>query len=101
MTQVITSARLGNQDVASVILGQSPPSSAYNEAGDGLPFFQGKVDFGLIHPTPRVWCNAGRKFATAGDILISVRAPVGDVNVARDHCAIGRGIAAIRPGPLR
>ena len=100
MTQAITSARLGNQDVASVILGQSPPSSAYNEAGDGLPFFQGKVDFGLIHPTPRVWCNAGRKFATAGDILISVRAPVGDVNVARDHCAIGRGVAAIRPGPL-
>ena len=100
MTQAITSARLGNQDVASVILGQSPPSSAYNEAGDGLPFFQGKVDFGLIHPTPRVWCNAGRKFATAGDILISVRAPVGNVNIARDHCAIGRGIAAIRSGPL-
>ncbi len=100
MTQTITSTRLGNQDVASVILGQSPPSSAYNETGEGLPFFQGKVDFGLIHPTPRVWCNAGRKFATAGDILISVRAPVGDVNVARDHCAIGRGIAAIRPGPL-
>ena len=100
MTQAITTARLGDQDVASVILGQSPPSSAYNEAGEGLPFFQGKVDFGLIHPTPRVWCNAGRKFATAGDILISVRAPVGDVNVARDHCAIGRGIVAIRPGPL-
>ena len=100
MTQAITSARLGNQDVASVILGQSPPSLAYNEVGDGLPFFQGKVDFGLIHPTPRVWCNAGRKFAMTGDILLSVRAPVGDVNVARDHCAIGRGIAAIRPGPL-
>ena len=100
MTQTITSVRLGNQDVASVILGQSPPSSAYNETGEGLPFFQGKVDFGLIHPTPRVWCNAGRKFATAGDILISVRAPVGDVNVARGHCAIGRGISAIRPGPL-
>ena len=100
MTQTITTARLGDQDVALVILGQSPPSSAYNEAGEGLPFFQGKVDFGLIHPTPRVWCNAGRKLATAGDILISVRAPVGDVNVVRDHCAIGRGIAAIRPGPL-
>ena len=100
MTQAVTSARLGDQDVTSVILGQSPPSSAYNEAGEGLPFFQGKADFGLIHPTPRVWCNAGRKFATTGDILISVRAPVGDVNVARDHCAIGRGIAAIRPGPL-
>ena len=100
MTQAITSARLGNQYVASVTLGQSPPSSAYNETGDGLPFFQGKVDFGLIHPTPRVWCNAGRKFAKAGDVLISVRAPVGEVNVAKGHCAIGRGIAAIRPGPL-
>ena len=86
--QEVTSARLGEKDVAAVILGQSPPSSAYNEAGEGLPFFQGKVDFGVVHPTPRVWCDAGRKFATAGDILISVRAPVGDVNVATDHCAM-------------
>lgn len=98
--QAVTSARLGDKDVAVVILGQSPPSSTYNETGEGLPFFQGKVDFGLVHPTPRVWCNAGRKVATAGDILISVRAPVGDVNVATARCAIGRGIAAIRPGPL-
>lgn len=89
--------RLGDPDVASVILGQSPPSSGYNEVGEGLPFFQGKVDFRRIHPVPRVWCTQGRKFAIPGDILISVRAPVGDVNVATDHCAIGRGIAAIRP----
>lgn len=67
--------------------------------GGGLPFFQGKADFGTLHPTPRVWCSNGRKFATAGDILMSVRAPVGDVNVATGDCAIGRGIAAIRAGP--
>lgn len=82
-----------------MILGQSPPSSTYNETGDGLPFFQGKVDFRRLHPIPRVWCTDGRKFAKPGDILISVRAPVGDVNVATERCGIGRGLAAVRPGP--
>ena len=82
-----------------MLLGQSPPSSAYNEIGEGLPFFQGKTDFRRLHPIPRVWCTDGRKFAAPGDILISVRAPVGDVNIATDHCGIGRGLAAIRPGP--
>ena len=82
-----------------MILGQSPPSSTYNETGDGLPFFQGKVDFQRLHPIPRIWCTGGRKFADPGDILISVRAPVGDVNVAREHCGIGRGLAAVRSGP--
>ena len=82
-----------------MISGQSPPSSTYNEVGNGLPFFQGKVDFQRLHPVPRVWCTDGRRFAEPGDILMSVRAPVGDVNVATDHCAIGRGLAAIRPGP--
>ena len=82
-----------------MLLGQSPPSSAYNEIGEGLPFFQGKADFQRLHPIPRVWCTDGRKFAEPGDILISVRAPVGDVNIATDHCGIGRGLAAVRPGP--
>lgn len=82
-----------------MLLGQSPPSSAYNEIGEGLPFFQGKADFQRLHPIPRVWCTDGRKFAAPGDILISVRAPVGDVNIATDHCGIGRGLAAVRPGP--
>lgn len=91
-------AKLGEMDVAEVILGQSPPSSAYNVAGHGLPFYQGKADFGLIHPIPRVWCDAGQKFAKVGDVLMSVRAPVGDVNIALDGCVIGRGIAAIRAG---
>lgn len=98
MSTPFPTVKLGHQDVASVILGQSPPSSAYNEVGDGLPFFQGKADFGLLHPMPRVWCRTGQKFASTGDILLSVRAPVGDVNVATHECAIGRGISAIRAG---
>lgn len=91
--------RLGDPDVAEVILGQSPPSSAYNTVGTGLPFFQGKADFGLLHPTPRMWCHDGSKFAAPGDVLVSVRAPVGDVNIASNDCIIGRGVAAIRAAP--
>ena len=98
MTGTTASVKIGDQDVASVILGQSPSSSSYNTVGEGVPFFQGKADFGLLHPIPRVWCSEGKKFANSGDILISVRAPVGDVNVATDSCAIGRGISAIRAG---
>ena len=100
MMQNSTSAKLGDPEVASVILGQSPPSASYNEIKEGLPFFQGKVDFRRIHPIPRIWCTQGRKFAAPGDILMSVRAPVGDVNVATGHCVIGRGIAAVRPGAM-
>ncbi len=99
MTLSVVSAKLGDPGVASLILGQSPPSSTYNEIGDGLPFFQGKVDFRLLHPIPRVWCTDARKFAEPGDILVSVRAPVGDANVATVRCAIGRGLVAVRPGP--
>ena len=98
MIGMTESVKIGDQHVASIILGQSPPSTSYNSAGKGVPFFQGKADFGLLHPIPRVWCTEGKKFATPGDILISVRAPVGDVNVATDECVIGRGISAIRAG---
>jgi len=90
-----TSARL--PDVADIIMGQSPPGSTYNEDGDGLPFFQGKAEFGEQHPTVRKWCSAPNKIAEAGDILMSIRAPVGPTNVADRTCAIGRGLAAIRP----
>jgi len=89
---------LGDPDVSEIILGQSPPSSSYNKEGDGLPFYQGKVDFGLVSPTPRVWCRNGNKVARKWDVLLSVRAPVGDVNLANEDCVIGRGIAAIRAG---
>ncbi len=98
MTGTTASVKIGSQDVASVILGQSPSSSTYNKIGEGLPFFQGKADFGFLHPIPRVWCSEGKKFAATGDILISVRAPVGDLNIATGNCVIGRGISAIRPG---
>lgn len=82
--------------VAELIMGQSPPSSYYNETGEGLPFFQGKADFGPRHPRERVYCSSPRKIAEPGDILMSVRAPVGPVNLADRECCIGRGLAAIR-----
>jgi type I restriction enzyme S subunit len=84
------------QDVAHIIMGQSPPGDTYNETGDGLPFFQGKAEFGEVSPTPKKWCDAPKKIAEAGDILISVRAPVGPTNLASTQCCIGRGLAAIR-----
>lgn len=87
--------RLGN--AAHVEMGQSPPSENYNQSGDGIPFYQGKADFGLRHPTPRYWCDLPSKLAQKNDILISVRAPVGPTNVASEECCIGRGLAALRP----
>jgi type I restriction enzyme S subunit len=89
-------AKLGENNVAEVIMGQSPPSSSYNTAGDGLPFYQGKADFGDTSPTPTVWCSKPIKIAELGDILLSVRAPVGPTNVTSERCCIGRGLAAIR-----
>ena len=65
---------------------------------DGLPFFQGKADFGAVHPVARKWCAEPIKVAHAGDILMSVRAPVGPTNLADTECCIGRGLAAIRAG---
>jgi len=80
-----------------IIMGQSPPSSTYNIEGKGLPFFQGVKDFGRIYPSKRVYCTANtQKIAEAGDVLLSVRAPVGEVNIAPEKCIIGRGIAALR-----
>lgn len=82
--------------VAEVIPGQSPPGSSYNSNGEGLPFFQGKAEFGSLHPTTVKWCTEPRRIAQPGDVLISVRAPVGPTNLADQECAIGRGLAAIR-----
>lgn len=86
-------------DIAEVVMGQSPPSSTYRDQPEGLPFFQGKADFGLVHPTARKWCVEPRKVARTGDILISVRAPVGPTNIADVECCIGRGLAAVRALP--
>jgi len=82
-----------------IIQGQSPPGETYNTNGKGLPFFQGKAEFGEMHPIARKWCTAPTKIAEPGDILISIRAPVGPTNVATERCCIGRGLAAIRPRP--
>jgi type I restriction enzyme, S subunit len=86
------------QQVTTIIAGQSPESSTYNSIADGLPFFQGKADFQEKSPKVRIWCNsAKRKEAEPGDILMSVRAPVGSVNICNQKCIIGRGLSAIRP----
>ncbi|MCC7572256.1 MAG: restriction endonuclease subunit S [Candidatus Methanofastidiosum sp.] len=84
------------KDVSIIILGQSPPSSTYNEKRIGLPFYQGKSEFGLIYPTPVKWCAFPKKIAEKGDVLISVRAPVGPTNICPEKSCIGRGLAAIR-----
>jgi len=77
-------------------MGQSPPGDTYNEVGEGAPFYQGRAGFGSRFPTRRVYCTAPTRLAKAGDTLISVRAPVGDINMATENCAIGRGVAAAR-----
>ena len=77
-------------------MGQSPPGSTYNEDGKGLPFYQGRKDFGFRYPTRRIYCTAPTRLAAEGDTLVSVRAPVGDINMANEKCCIGRGVAAIR-----
>ena len=82
-------------EICLLNMGQSPDSSSYNEIGDGLPFFQGNADFGALHPNVRIWCNAPTKIAHSGDILISVRAPIGAMNIADRECCIGRGLAAL------
>jgi len=83
-------------DEFDLTMGQSPPGETYNEAGEGLPFFQGRTDFSFRFPTRRIYCTAPTRLAKAGDTLISVRAPVGDINMASEDCAIGRGVAAAR-----
>jgi type I restriction enzyme, S subunit len=84
-------------EVCDVIAGQSPPSATYNTIKEGLPFFQGKADFGQLFPKVRIWCNRPIKIAKPNDILISVRAPVGPTNLCDRESCIGRGLSAIRP----
>ncbi|GCL45276.1 restriction endonuclease subunit S [Microcystis aeruginosa] len=80
-----------------LIMGQSPPSSTYNTQKIGLPFYQGKSEFGHIYPNPQKYCSKPNKIAEKGDILLSVRAPVGATNVCLEKSCIGRGLAALRP----
>jgi len=83
-------------DICEITMGQSPPGKTYNERNNGLPFFQGIRDFGFRFPSKRVYCTAPTRFAEEGDVLLSVRAPVGSLNVVEERCAIGRGVAALR-----
>ncbi len=79
-----------------VIMGQSPNSDDYNDSEIGLPFLQGNADFTSLYPKPRIWCDTANKIATKNDILLSVRAPIGAVNIADQMYGIGRGLCAIR-----
>ena len=83
-------------ELAEVVMGQSPKSQFYNDAGHGLPFHQGVTDYGFRFVSHRIFSSAVTKIAEAGDILISVRAPVGRINITRDRIVLGRGLAAIR-----
>ncbi len=89
------------KEVCNINMGQSPDSSSYNKDGQGIPFFQGNADFGERYPVARTWCNAPVKIANPSDILISVRAPIGALNYAKETCCIGRGLAAITPDSKR
>ena len=91
--------RLGDGEVCQIIMGQSPPSSTYNRIQEGLPFLQGNIEFGEIYPSPSIYCSKPIKVAEENDVLISVRAPVGEVNISPTRVCIGRGLAAIRCKP--
>ena len=77
-------------------MGQSPPGDTYSTDDNGLPFYQGRTDFGFRFPTKRMYCSAPTRIAEIGDTLVSVRAPVGDVNMAIERCCVGRGVASVR-----
>lgn len=82
-------------EVANITMGQSPDGSSYNEDGEGTIFYQGSTDFGMRFPSVRMYTTSPSRFANRGDILMSVRAPVGTVNIANIDCCIGRGLSAI------
>ena len=83
------------KDVADITMGQSPSGSSYNDDGYGEVFYQGRAEFGYRFPTRRLYTTEPKRIAEAGDVLLSVRAPVGDLNVAYERCCIGRGLGAI------
>lgn len=83
------------QDIANITMGQSPDGSTYNEEGNGTIFYQGCTDFGMRFPSVRMFTTAPTRFAKKGDVLMSVRAPVGTLNIANSDCCIGRGLAAL------
>lgn len=82
-------------DIAAITMGQSPNGNSYNEDGKGTVFYQGRSEFGFRFPTRRLFTTEPKRMAKTGDILLSVRAPVGDLNVAYENCCIGRGLCAL------
>lgn len=89
--------RIGKlMDIANIVMGQSPDGETYNLDGEGMIFYQGRTDFGKRYPTPRVYTTNPTRYAKGGDVLLSVRAPVGDINLAPHDCCIGRGLASLR-----
>ena len=82
-------------DIANIIMGQSPAGSSYNERGNGVIFYQGRTEFGFRYPNVRLYTTMPKRYAEPMSILLSVRAPVGDINVAIEKCCIGRGLASI------
>ena len=82
-------------DLAIITMGQSPNGKSYNEQGEGEVFYQGRAEFGARFPTRRLYTTEPKRMAEPGDVLLSVRAPVGDMNVAYEKCCVGRGLAAI------
>lgn len=89
----VTSGTLS--DIAAITMGQSPSGSSYNEDGVGKVFYQGRAEFGFRFPKRRLFTTEPKRMAETGDVLLSVRAPVGDLNVAYERCCIGRGLGAI------
>ena len=83
-------------DCFDLTMGQSPPGRTYNEDGEGLPFFQGNADFEFRYPKRRRYCTSPTRIAHPDDTLVSVRAPVGSINMAWEKCCIGRGVSALR-----
>lgn len=83
-------------EVCKLTMGQSPESESYNKEGNGMPFFQGCSDFGTLYPIVSTYCSSPKKTAEPLDVLISVRAPIGTLNLATSKCCIGRGLASIR-----
>lgn len=83
-------------EIAKITMGQSPSGTSYNEQGTGTVFYQGRAEFGFRYPSRRLYTTEPKRMAEKGDVLLSVRAPVGDVNIANEPCCIGRGLAAIQ-----
>ena len=86
-------------DAAKVTMGTAPPGSSYNDLEQGLPMIAGAGDYGKTHPKPKKWTTEPTRIAEVGDIIVCVRATIGDLNWADKQYCLGRGVAGIRPNP--